>query len=259
MTSSARARTARRRGDEHELLHLPEELVEAERPVVERRREPEAEVDERLLARAIALVHPTELRDRLVGLVDEADEVVREVVDERERVRARRPALERARVVLDPVAEPELLHHLDVVLGALADPVCLEHPALGLELRDLLLELRAQVVDRAFDRRLRGHVLGRRPDHEVVEVRVHLAGERVEVRYLLDLVAEERDAIGGLDVRGLHLDDVAFHAEAARPSTVSLRTYWLSMSLRSTSSRSCFSPTSSISTRSRHSSGEPRP
>ncbi len=144
---------AGRRGDEHELLHLPEELVEAERPVVERRREAEAEVDERLLARAVALVHPAELRNRLVRLVDEADEVVGEVVDERERVRADRAPLERPRVVLDPVAEAELLHHLEVVLGALADPVRLEHASLVLELRDLLLELGAQVVDRALDRR----------------------------------------------------------------------------------------------------------
>ena len=65
--------------------------------------------------------------------------------------------------------------------------------------------------------RLRGHVLGRRPDDEVVEVRVHLARERVEVRDLLHLVAEERDAIRRLHVRRLHLDEVALHAEAAAP------------------------------------------
>ena len=78
------------RGDEHELVHLPQELVEPQRAVVERRRQAEAEVDERLLARAVAFVHPAELRHRLVRLVDEADEVVREVVDERERMRADR-------------------------------------------------------------------------------------------------------------------------------------------------------------------------
>ena len=46
---------------------------------------------------------------------------------------------------------------------------------------------------------------------------VHLARERVEVRDLLHLVAEERDAIGRLHVGGLHLDEVALHAEAAAP------------------------------------------
>ena len=205
---------ARCRGDEHELLHLPEELVEAERPVVERGREAEPEVDERLLARAVALVHPAELRHRLVRLVHEADEVVGKVVDEGERVRADGAALERTRVVLDPAAEAELLHHLEVVLRALPDPVRLEHPPLVLEPRHLLLELRAQVVDRPLDRRARRHVLGRRPDDEVVEVRVHLAGERVEARDLLHLVAEERDAVRRLHVRRLDLDDVALHAEA---------------------------------------------
>ncbi len=81
----------RRRGHEDELRDLAEELVEAERAVVEGRRKPEAVVDERLLARAVALVHASELRHGLVRLVDEDDEIVGEVVDERERVRAGRP------------------------------------------------------------------------------------------------------------------------------------------------------------------------
>ena len=194
---------------------MPEELVEAERSVVERRREAEPVVDERLLARAVALVHPAELRHRLVRLVDVDDEVVGEIVDQRERVRARRPALEHPRVVLDPVAEAELLEHLDVVLGALPDPVGLEQAALLLEQRDLLLELVADLVHRPIDRRLGRDVLGRRPDRQVVELREHLAGERVEVRDLLDLVAEHRDAVCRLARRGLHLDDVAAHAEPA--------------------------------------------
>ena len=50
---------------------------------------------------------------------------------------------------------------------------------------------------------------------EVVEPAVHLARHRVEVRDLLDLVAEEGDPVGGLERRRLHLDDVAAHAEAA--------------------------------------------
>ena len=125
------------------------------------------------------------------------------------------PAVEDARVVLDPVAEAELAHHLEVVLGALADPVRLEHPALALEERHLLLELVLDLVVRALDRRLRGHVLRRREDGDRVELREDLARERVEVRDLLDLVAEHRDAVGGLGVRRLDLDHVALDPEAA--------------------------------------------
>ena len=46
-------------------------------------------------------------------------------------------------------------------------------------------------------------------------MRVHLAGERVEVRDLLHLVAEERDPVRRLDVRRLDLDEVALHPKAA--------------------------------------------
>ena len=126
-----------------------------------------------------------------------------------------RPPVEDPRVVLDPVAEAELAHHLQVVLGALPDPVRLEHPPLALEQRHLLLELVLDLVLRALDRRLRGDVLRRREDRDRVELREDLAGERVEVRDLLDLVAEHRDAVGGLRVRRLDLDHVALDPEAA--------------------------------------------
>ena len=120
------------------------------------------------------------------------------------------------RVVLDPVAEAELLHHLEVVLGALPDPVRLEHLALRLEQLDLLGEL---VPDLARTAR---SIVGFEVTYCVAgkiarcsSLRVDLAGERVEVRDLLDLVAEERDPVGRLHVRRLHLDHVALDAEAA--------------------------------------------
>ncbi len=86
-----------------------------------------------------------------------------------------------------------------------------------LEAADLLVELGAQLDHGALDRRLRGDVLGRREDRDRVEPRERLAGERVEVGDRLDLVAEERDAVGGLGVGRLQLEHVAAHAEAAAP------------------------------------------
>ena len=57
-----------------------------ERPVVERARQPEAVVDERLLARAVAVVHAADLRQRDVRLVDDDEEVLGEVVEQARRV-----------------------------------------------------------------------------------------------------------------------------------------------------------------------------
>ena len=64
-----------------------------------------------------------------------------EVVEQAVRPLARLAAVEDPRVVLDPVAEPELPQHLHVVLGALAQPVGLEQLALRLELRAPLVQL----------------------------------------------------------------------------------------------------------------------
>jgi hypothetical protein len=66
---------ARRRGDVDELRDALLELVEAERSVVECGGKAEAVLDERDLARAVALVHAADLRHRDVGLVDDAEHV----------------------------------------------------------------------------------------------------------------------------------------------------------------------------------------
>src|SRR5215203_311242 len=114
---------ARRGRDEHDLRGVLEELVEGLRPVVEGARQPEAEVHQRVLARAVALEHAADLGHGLVRLVDEADEVVREEVQQAERPLAGGAAVEDSRVVLDAVAEAELAQHLHVELRALAQPM----------------------------------------------------------------------------------------------------------------------------------------
>ena len=57
----------RRRRDVDHLAEPRLELLEVERPVVERRGQAEAVLDERLLALPVAVVHPAHLRDRLVA------------------------------------------------------------------------------------------------------------------------------------------------------------------------------------------------
>ena len=117
--------------------------------------QPEAVVDQRLLARAVALVHAADLRHGLVGLVDEADEVLGEVVDQAVRPVAGHAAVEDARVVLDAVAEAHLAQHLHVVLRALAQAVGLEQLALGLQLGAARVELAPDLLDRLLERALR--------------------------------------------------------------------------------------------------------
>ena len=150
-----------------------------------------------------------------MGLVDEDDEVVGEVIDQRVRRAARRAAVEDPRVVLDPGGEAELLDHLEVVRGALAQPVRLQLLALGLQLGGARFEFGPDLLDRALDRLVPGHVVGGGPDRDVVDRVEHLAGQRVEVLDPLDLVAEQGDPVGGLGVGGHDLQHLAADPEGA--------------------------------------------
>ena len=142
----------------------------------------------------------------------------REVVDQAVRPRARLPAVEDPRVVLDPRAEADLAQHLHVVLRALAQSVRLEQLALGLELGGAVVELAADLLDRALHRAFLDVVVRRRPDRDVLEVvDDQLARQRVEVLQALDLVAEQQRPERGLGVGGEHLQRVAADPERAAP------------------------------------------
>ena len=70
------------------------ELFPGERPVVDRRRQPETELHQVAFAGHVALVHAADLRHGHVGLVDDEEEVLREIVQQRRRRRACRPPVD---------------------------------------------------------------------------------------------------------------------------------------------------------------------
>ena len=124
-----------RGGDEDHLLDSLLPLREVERPVVQRGRQAEAVGDEHFLPRAIAVVHPANLRHSLMALVDDDDRIVREIVEQRRRRFTGRASGEVPGVVLDAVAVADLANHLEIEHRALVQPLCLEQFALRLEQR----------------------------------------------------------------------------------------------------------------------------
>ena len=206
---------AGRGAHEHELRDARLELVEAKRAVVQGARQAEAVLDERDLARAVALVHAAHLGQRHVRLVHDAQHVLGEVVDERVGGLAGGTAVEVARVVLDARAEPHGLQRLEVVVGALLEPLCLEELACLLELLAAGALLLVDGGEGAVELGALGHVVRRRPDGDGVEGVEHLARHLVHLADLLHLVAEEADAHGVLGVGREHVNHVAAHAEGA--------------------------------------------
>ena len=99
----------RSRRDIDGLPDLALELREGQRPVVERARQAEAVIDQALLAAAVAGVHRAHLRQCDVALVDKEQKILREIVQQRHRRRARRAAGNHAGIVLDAAAKANFL------------------------------------------------------------------------------------------------------------------------------------------------------
>ncbi len=206
---------ARRGRNEDDLVPHRLEFLEAQRPIIQRAGQPEAMLHQRLLALAVSVEHGSDLRDRHVRFVDDQQEILREIVDQRVRFLPGFSAIKMARVILDSRAIPHLLDHLHVILRPRQQPLRLQQLSLSAKLHHALIEF---LLDR-LNGRLHA-VLG----HDVVDGRVdederfifnELARERVDDLDGDDLVAEELDVIGELLVAGMQLDDIAAHAEGA--------------------------------------------
>src|SRR5205085_5131633 len=134
--------------------------------IVERRGQAETVLHQIFLARPVAAVHATELRDGDVALVDDHQRVGRQVIDERRRRLAGLPAGKMARVVFDALAEAELREHLQVEARALLDALRLHQAPGALEELGAPAPLRLARLDGAPRRVAPPPVVARRVDPE---------------------------------------------------------------------------------------------
>ena len=105
----------------------------------------------------------------------------------------RRPPGEEARVVLDPLAVPDLLQHLEIEAGTLLQPLGLQQLVLGAQFVQPAGQLRADLVDRVHHRVARRDVVVLRIDGVARDAARHLPGQGIEARQGFDLVVEELD------------------------------------------------------------------
>ena len=213
---------ARRGRDVDGLVHPLLELLKLQRAIIIRARQAEAVLNERVLTRAVAAVHGAHLRQRDVALVDEEQKILWKIVQQRHRRAAGGTAADDARIVLDAGAVAEFLHHLNVIVRALADALRLEELTLLLECFHARVALGADLADGALHLFVRCDIVRRRIDRHVAERADGRAGDDVDVRDAVDLVAEKLHAHGM--IRGVgrkNVDRVAADAEhVARKSNV---------------------------------------
>ena len=148
-----------RRRDADDVLHVALELFESQWPIVERARQAKPEIDQRFFPRPVSAVHAVQLRNRLVRLVDDEQEILGEVVDEG---RGRIPRLAPGkvpRVVLDALHEAHLLEHLEIVLSSLGEPLLFEKTTLLVEPLQPLAQLLPNRLDGMGELLTRRHVV----------------------------------------------------------------------------------------------------
>ena len=92
-------------------------------------------------------------------LVDDEQEVIGEVVEQRMRGRAGSAPVDVARVVFDARAGADFLEHLKVKGGTHAQPLFLEQLVLAAEPREAIVELVLDGGDRLLHAFLAGHVV----------------------------------------------------------------------------------------------------
>jgi len=109
----------RRSRNVNDLARAMLELLEGKRAIIQRRGHAETIIDQRLFARAIALVHSIQLRNGLVRFVREEQIILRNVIEQRRRRLSRQAPRKMTRIVFHAVAITDGAHHLDVETRAL--------------------------------------------------------------------------------------------------------------------------------------------
>jgi hypothetical protein len=192
-------------------------LLERKRTVVERRGHAESVFHQRLLARAVAVIHAVQLRHSLVRLVDEHQKIARKIIQQSRRRLARKPSREMPRVIFDAMAVAHGLDHFQVVHHALVDALRLHQPSLLFQFRfppgQFFLDRSHGRSPRFFFHHIVRLGINRQPHVTLLD----RPEQRIDLRQRFDLIAKHFHAIGIVIVGGINFDDIPAHPKRPAP------------------------------------------
>ncbi len=147
-----------------------------------------------LLACTVAVVHAMKLWNGHVGFIDDDQEIVRKIIEQRPRRAACFATTQMARVVLDPGTVAHFLEHLDIVTGALFESLCFEHSVMALQVSQMFFKLALDVLQGCLEFLLWGDEVLGRIDLDLVAFTQNLSGQRLEFDNAVDSSSPELDA-----------------------------------------------------------------
>ena len=137
-------------------------LIKGQRSVIIGRRQTEAMLHQHLLTRAVTGIHSANLRQRYMRLIHYQQKILRKIIYQRKRRLTGLTASQMARIVFDAGAIAHLLHHLEVIIRTLLKTLCLQQPAMLIQLIQALVQLLADIIHSAFKILTARYIVARR-------------------------------------------------------------------------------------------------
>ena len=121
-----------------------------------------------------------------------------------------------ARIVFNAGAVAHLLHHLEVIISALLQTLCLQQSAMLIQLIQALVQLLADIIHSTFKVFAARYIVASRENRHMVALRQNLTRQHIELHNAVNLIIEHLNAHSLLAVgRRNNLNHVAAHTEGA--------------------------------------------
>ena len=119
-------------------------------------------------------------------------------------------------IIFDTAAKAGLSQHFHIKVGTFGNPLCLQKLVLTLEISDPFLQLSLNILAGTVDLFLWNNIVGRREDGNMLELRHHLAKQRIHFADTVNLISEKLDPDQIISALcRIDLDRVASYTEAA--------------------------------------------
>ncbi|MBT9149380.1 MAG: hypothetical protein DDT28_00803 [Dehalococcoidia bacterium] len=191
------------------------ELAEIQGAIVQGRWKTKAVFHQHLFSRSVTVIHTSNLGDGHVRLVNDEQEVVREVIYERPGWASRGASSKMAGVVLDAGTIARFSQHLDIVVGASLQTLRLQQLPLRLELGEPLLQLPLDIGDGGHQLLAGGDEVLGRINLDLISFHQQLACQGVDLGNTLDLFSPELHPDGDILIGRLNLQGVTSDTEPA--------------------------------------------
>ena len=184
-------------GDIYRLLDALTEFVKFQRTVIKGGGETKAILHKAFFPRAVG-IHGADLRQRNMTFIDKKHEILRKIIKQGHRRTADGTSADYAGIVFDAGAKAKLLHHFNIVIGALLDTLSLNELAVFFKPRNTLVALAANFLNCGSHLLLGGYIVAGGINGNVSQNARSLSGHGVELTYAVDLVAEKLNADGNI-------------------------------------------------------------